>query len=76
MSSDDRSTKTLHVFKVYLTPKFFFAEVIRFIFWSNVAQNFFESVKSSNFYAPSKCVKLPPFWFATEFNGAWVEGRM
>ena len=64
------------VLKVHLTPKIFFAEIIRFILWSNVAQKFFKSVKSSNFYAPSKCVKLPPFWFATEFNGAWVEGRM
>ena len=52
------------------------AEIIRFTSWSNVAQNFFKSVKSSNFYAPSKCVKLPPFWFATEFNGAWVKGQM
>ena len=39
-------------------------------------QNFFELVKSSNFYAPSKYFQMPPFWFATEFNGAWVEGWM
>ena len=49
---------------------------MRLISWSNVAQNFFDLVKSSNFYAPSKYVKMRPFWFATEFNGAWVEGRM
>ena len=42
------------------------------ISWSNAAQKFFES---SNFYAPSKYVKMPPFWFATEFNRAWDEGR-
>ena len=59
--------------KVHLTPNFFFAKIIRLISWSNVAQKFLELVKSSNFYAPSKYVKMPPFWFATEFNGAWVE---
>ena len=63
-------------FKVHLTPNIFFTEIIRFILWSNVAQKFFKSVKYSNFYAPSKCVKVPPFWFATELNGARVEGRM
>ena len=66
----------MNFFKVHLTPKFFFADMIRSIFLSNVAQKHFKLVKSSNFYAPSKCVILPPFWFATEFNGAWVEGRM
>ena len=64
------------IVKVQLTPKIFFAEIIRLVSWSNVTQKFFELVKSSNFYAPSKYVKMPPFWFATEFNGAWVEGRM
>ena len=39
-----------------------------------MAQKFFELVKSSNFYAPSKHLKMPPVWFATEFNGAWVKG--
>ena len=61
---------------MHLTPKIFFPEIIRFILWSNVAQRIFESVKSSNFYALSKYVKMLPFWLATEFNGAWVEGRM
>ena len=65
-----------NIIKVHLTPKFFFAKIIRLVSWSNVAQKFFEFVKSSNFYAPSKYVKMPPFWFAIEFNGAWVEGRM
>ena len=63
-------------FKVHLTPKIFFAKIIRLISWSNVAQKVFDLVKSSNFYAPSKYVKMRPFWFAPEFNGAWVEGRM
>ena len=62
--------------KVHLTPKIFFAKIIRLISWSNEVQKFFELVKSSNFYAPSKYVKMPPFWFATEFNRAWVDGRM
>ena len=62
--------------KVHLTPKIFFAKIIRLISWSNEVQKFFELVKSSNFYAPSKYVKTPPFWFATKFDGAWVEGRM
>ena len=61
--------------KVHLTPKFFFAKIIMLILWSNLAQKFFDLVKSSSFYAPSKYVQMPPFWFATEFNGAWVEGR-
>ena len=29
--------------------------------WSNLAQKFFDLVKSSNFYAPSKYVQKPPF---------------
>ena len=49
---------------------------MKLISWSNLAQIFFDLVKSSNFYAPSKYVKVPLFWFATEFNGAWIEGRM
>ena len=61
---------------MHLTPKIFFAKIIRLVSWSNVAQTFFELVKSSNFYALSKYVKMPPFWFATEFNGAWVAGPM
>ena len=49
-------------FKVHLTPKIFFAKIIRLILWSNLAQTFFDLVKSSNFYAPPK----PSFrWFAT-----------
>ena len=28
-----------------------------------------------NVYAPSKYVKVPPFWLATQFNGAWLEGK-
>ena len=66
----------LSLLKVHLTPKRFFAKIIRLVSWSNVEQNFFELVKSSNFYAPSKYVKMPPFWFVTEFNGARVEARM
>ena len=62
--------------KVHLTPKFFFAKTIKLILLSNLVQKLFDLVKSSNFYAPSKYVKMPPFWFATEFNGAWVEGQM
>ena len=58
------------------TKNFFFAKIITLISWSNVAQKIFDLVKSSIFYAPSKYVKMRPFWFATEFNGAWVEGRM
>ena len=42
------------IFKVYLTPKIFFAKIIRLILWSNLAKTFFDLVKSSNFYAPSK----------------------
>ena len=61
--------------KVHLTPKIFFAKIIKLILWSNLEQKFFDLVKSSSFYAPSKYVQMPPFWFATEFNGAWVEGR-
>ena len=54
--------RVILLFKVHLTPKFFFAKIIRLIFWSNLAQKFFDLVKSSNFYAPSK----PSFrWFAT-----------
>ena len=62
--------------KVHLTPKIFFAKIIRLISWSNVAQKIFELVKFSDFYAPSKYFKMRPFWFATELNGTWVEGRM
>ena len=40
---------------MHLTPKFFFAKTIKLILWSNLAQKFFDLVKSSNFYAPSKC---------------------
>ena len=54
----------------------FFAKIIRLILWSNLAKNIFDLVKSSNFNAPSKYVKMLPFWFTTEFNGAWVEGWM
>ena len=43
-----------NVLKVHLTPKIFFAKIIRLILWSNLAKNFFDLVKSSNFYAPSK----------------------
>ena len=50
------------IFKVHLTPNFFFAEIIRLLLWSNLAQKFFDLVKSSNFYVPSK----PSFrWFVT-----------
>ena len=65
-----------HCFKVHLTPKIFFAKMIKLILWRKLAQKFFDLVKSSSFYAPSKYAQMPPFWFATEFNGAWVEGRM
>ena len=44
--------------------------------WSNLPQKFFDLVKSLIFYGSSKCVKMPPFWFTTEFDGEWVEGRM
>ena len=48
--------------KVHLTAKKCFAKIIRLILWSNLAKYFFDLVKSSNFYAPSK----PGFqWFAT-----------
>ena len=72
---DRRPTKAIEVhglkiFKVHLTPKFFFAKIIKLFLWSNLAQDFFDLVKSSSFYAPSKYVQMPPFWFATEFNGA------
>ena len=40
--------------KVHLTAKFFFAKTIKLILWGNLAQTFFDLVKSSNFYAPSK----------------------
>ena len=62
--------------KVRLTPNIFFAKIIRLVSWSNVVQKIFEVVKSSNLYAPSKYIKMLPFWFVTEFNGAWVEGQM
>ena len=62
--------------KVYLTPKIFFAKTIKLILLSNLTEKFFDLVKSSNFNAPSKYVKMPPFWFATELNGAWVEDRL
>ena len=62
--------------KVHLTPKTFFAKAIKLILWSNVPQKFFDLVKSLIFYGSSKYVKMPPFWFTTEFNGEWVEGRM
>ena len=70
------STVSSKYFEVHLTPHFFFAKTIKLILLSNLVQKFFDLVKSSNFYAPSKYVKMPSFWFATEFNGAWVEGRM
>ena len=41
-------------FKVHLTPKNFFAKIIRRFLWSNLAKKFFDLVKSSNFDAPSK----------------------
>ena len=47
---------------MHLTPKIFFAKIIRLILWSNLAKKNFDLVKSSNFYAPSK----PSFhWVAT-----------
>ena len=39
-------------------------------------QNCFHLVKFLIFYGSSKYVKMPPFWFMTEFNRAWVEGRV
>ena len=69
----------MHVFDInYSAPntKNSFAKIIKLILWSNMAQTFFDLVKSLNFYAPSKYVQMPPFWFATVFNVAWVEGRM
>jgi len=62
--------------KVHLTLKIFFAKIIKLILWSTLPQKFFDSVKSLIFYGSSKYVKTPPFWFTTEFNGAWVDGRM
>ena len=48
--------------KVHLTPKNFFAKIVKLILWSKLAQKFFDLVKSSSFYAPSK----PSFeWFTT-----------
>ena len=48
--------------KVHLTLTFFFAKIIRLSLWSNLAQKFFDLVKSSNFYSPS----IPSFqWFVT-----------
>ena len=48
--------------KVHLTPKNFFAKIVKLILWSKLAQKFFDLVKSSSFYAPSK----PSFeWFMT-----------
>ena len=46
------------VFKVQLTPRIFFAKIIKLILWSNLAQKVFDLVKSSSFYArqsTSKC---------------------
>ena len=57
----------VYFIKVHLTPKIFFAKIIRLISWSNVAQKFFELVKSSNFYAPSKYVKIRPDSFVINF---------
>ena len=54
----------------------FLAKIIKLILWSNLPQKFFDLVKSLIFYGSSKYVKMPPFWFTTEFNGEWVEGRM
>ena len=48
---------------MHLTPKIFFAKTIKLIMWSNVPQNFFDLVKSSNFCAP---LKLCFVWFTTE----------
>ena len=39
-------------------------------------QNCFHLVKFLIFYGSSKYVKMPPFWFMTEFNRAWVDGRV
>ena len=44
---------------------------MKLILWSNVVQIFLDFVKLSNFYAPSKYVQMPPFWFTTEFSGVW-----
>ena len=40
--------------KVHLTPKFFFAKIIRLILWSNLAQKFFDLVESLTFLRPVK----------------------
>ena len=48
---------------------------LRFILWSNLALKLFKLVKSSNFYDPSKYVKMLPFWFATKFDEACFEGE-
>ena len=50
--------------------------IIRLILWSNLVKKFFDLVKSWNSFVPSKYVQMLSFWFATVFNGAWVEGRM
>ena len=46
------SQSLIYLVKVHLTPKIFFAKIIRLILWSNLAKKFFDLVKSSNFYAP------------------------
>ena len=50
------------VLKVHLTPKIFFAKIMKLIFWSNLLQKFFDLVKFSIFCALSK---PSSGWFAT-----------
>ena len=68
------------VVKVHLTPQLFLlkAKIIKPILWSNLLQEYFDLVFGFHliFYGLSKYIKMPPFWFTTEFNGAWVEGRI
>ena len=57
--------------KVHLTLKPFFAKIIRLILWSNLAQKFFDLVKSSS----QSTSKSRHFWFTTEFTGHGSRAR-
>ena len=47
-------TNMKFVIKVHLTPKTFFAKIIKLILGSKLAQKIFDLVKSLSFYARSK----------------------
>ena len=62
---------------MHLTSKFFFAKTNLIVIWNTSAKKVLDSVKSSNFCAPTKSrnyTRTPPFCFTTEFKETGSSG--